>query len=300
MGYINTVVILGGISIIAALGLAILTGYTGLFSIGHSGFMALGGYMAAVMYMEIKMPLLPALIVGGLFAGLCSMIIGYPTFRSQLRGDYFAIATFGFAEAVRLVLNNTYTVIGGAYGYMGLPAKTNLTLVAGAVVVALLLAHSFVRSQYGKNCIAVKEDAVAARMMGVNVLKTQLTALFISAFYAGVAGGLFGFYMAYLSPSMFTLTRSSDLLAAVVFGGMQSLIGPLLAAFVLVAVPEVLRVFTDWRLIVYGVMFVIIMIFRPQGLLGYKELNLDFVGRNIERLLQRLRASRQGKAGTAS
>ncbi|HHX65248.1 MAG TPA: branched-chain amino acid ABC transporter permease [Chloroflexi bacterium] len=298
MGYINTVVILGGINIIAALGLAILTGYTGLFSIGHSGFMALGGYMAAALVMELQVPFIPALIGGGLFAGLCSLLIGYPTFRSQLRGDYFAIATFGFAEAVRLLLNNTYSVIGGSYGYQ-LPPRTNLPLVLGVVVVALLLAHSFVRSQYGKNCIAVKEDAVAARMMGVNVLRTQLTALFISAFYAGVAGGLFGFYMAYLSPSMFTLTRSSDLLAAVVFGGMQSLIGPLLAAFVLVAVPEVLRVFTDWRLIVYGVMFVIIMVFRPQGLLGYKELNLDFIGRFIERLLAWVGRMGRRKAETA-
>jgi branched-chain amino acid transport system permease protein len=292
MGYINTIVILGGINVIAALGMAILTGYTGLFSIGHSGFMALGAYMAAVLVVHLHFPFVIALLLGGLFAGLCSMIIGYPTFRSQLRGDYFSIATFGFAEVVRLLLNNTYAVIGGSYGFQGLPAATNLTVTLIAVAVALLLAHSFVRSQYGKNCLAVKEDAVAARMMGVNVLRTQLTALFISAFYAGVAGALFGFYMAYLSPSMFTLTRSSDLLAAVVFGGMQSLIGPALAAFVLVAVPEVLRFLVDWRLVIYGLLFVVIMIFRPQGLLGYREMNLDFVRRWVGLLVHRLRHER--------
>jgi branched-chain amino acid transport system permease protein len=275
MGYINTILILGGISVIGALGLAILTGYTGLFSIGHSGFMALGGYMAAVLVVELQVPLVLALLVGGLFAGLCSMIIGYPTFRSNLRGDYFAIATYGIAEAIRLLLNNTYTVIKGAYGYTGIPSKTTLPIVLLAVALALYFAHSFVTSQYGRNCIAVKEDAVAAQMMGVNVVRTKMIALFISAFYAGVAGGLFGFFMAYLSPSMFTITRSQDLLAAVVFGGMQSLIGPTLAAFVLVAVPEVLRVFADWRLIIYGLLFVIIMLFRPQGLLGYTEMNFE-------------------------
>src|SRR5512138_1765334 len=108
MGYINTIIILGGINVIATLGLAILTGYTGMFSIGHAGFMALGGYMAAVLYMHLGVPFLLAVLIGGLFSGACSIIIGFPSFRSKLVGDYFAIATFGFSEAIRLVLNNTY------------------------------------------------------------------------------------------------------------------------------------------------------------------------------------------------
>jgi len=288
MGYINTILILGGINVIAALGVAILTGYTGLFSIGHAGFMAVGGYVAAVMYMELHVPFVIALLLGGAVAGLSSFIIGYPAFRGKLRGDYFAIATLGFSEAIRLILNNTYTVIGGAYGYTGIPQLTTLPITLAAVAVALGLAHSFAVSQYGKNCIAVSQDEVAAQMMGVNLLKTKLIALFISAFYAGVAGGLLGFYMAYLTPSFFSITRSSDLLAAVVFGGVQSLIGPLIAGFVLVAVPELLRFFAEWRLIVYGALFVIIMVFRPQGLLGYTEMNFAFVSR----LLQRIRPAR--------
>ena len=296
MGYLTTILILGGISVIGALGLAILTGYTGLFSIGHSGFMALGAYATAVLYMELHVPFVLALILGGAFAAACSMIVGYPTFRSNLRGDYFAIATYGVAEAIRLVLNNTYTLIGGAYGYTGIPALTNLPIVLVATIVALLGAHGFVKSQYGKNCVAVKEDAVAAQMMGVNVVKTKLTALFISAFYAGVAGGLFGFYMAYLVPSMFTMTRSQDLLAAVVFGGMQSLIGPAIAALVLVAVPELLRVFAAWRLVVYGLMFVIIMLFRPQGLMGYKEMNFDFITKPVSRWWQKRNLAKAGGA----
>ncbi len=290
MGYLVAIIILGGIQVIAALGVAILTGYTGLFTIGHAGFMALGGYMCAIMVMELHVPFFFALIIGGLFAGLCSFIIGYPAFRSQLRGDYFAIATLGFSEAIRLLLNNTYTLIGGAFGYMGMPTLTTLPVVLATVVVMLFFAHMFVTSQFGKNCIAVNQDEVAAQMMGVNLLKTKLTALFISAFYCGVAGGLLGFYMAYLSPSFFTTTRSTDLLAAVVFGGMQSLIGPFITAFVLVAIPELLRVFSEWRLIVYGFLFVIIMLFRPQGLLGYVEMNFTFLAIWWNRLFRRKKA----------
>ncbi|MEI8131853.1 MAG: branched-chain amino acid ABC transporter permease [Leptolinea sp.] len=296
MGYINTIVILGGISVIAALGVAILTGYTGQFSIGHSAFMALGGYFAAFVFMRLQVPYGLALILGGFFAGACSLVIGIPTFRSRLTGDYFAIATFGFAEAIRLLLNNTYSV-GGAFGFTGIPQLTDLPIVLIAVALAVFFAHSFVTSQYGKNCIAVKQDAVAAQMMGVNLLKTKLTALFISAFYAGVAGGLFGFYVAYLVPSMFAATRSYDLLAAVVFGGMQSLVGPAIAAFVLVAVPELLRFFTEWRLIIYGMLFVVIMIFKPQGLLGYTEMNFTYTWFVIKKFFRKLAGKREKKNG---
>lgn len=298
MGYINAIIILGGINIIAALGVAILTGYTGLFTIGHAGFMALGGYMCAVLVMEFHVPFALALICGGLFAGLCSFIIGFPAFRSQLRGDYFAIATLGFSEAIRLLLNNTKTLgpakIGGAFGYMGIPGLTTLPIVLVTVILALFFAHMFVTSQYGKNCIAISQDEVAAQMMGVNLLRTKLTALFISAFYAGVAGGLLGFYIAYLSPSFFSTARSSDLLASVVFGGIQSLIGPFITAFVLVAVPEVLRVFAEWRLIIYGLLFVIVMLFRPQGLLGYVEMNLSFARAWWNRYIRRTAGSGSG------
>jgi branched-chain amino acid transport system permease protein len=287
MGYINTIIILGGINIIVALGLAILTGYTGLFSIGHAGFMAVGGYAASVLFLQLHVPFIIAVPLGGLIAGASSLIIGYPAFRGQLRGDYFAIATLGFAEAIRLILNTTYPVVGGAYGLTGIPQLTTLPIVLVAVVLALWFAHSFVTSQYGKNCIAVSQDAVAAQMMGVSLLRTKLTALFVSAFYAGVGGALFAFYMAYLSPSMFTTSKSSDLLATVVFGGMQSLMGPGIAAFVLVAVPEVLRFLTNWRLIIYGLLFVVIMVFRPEGILGYHEMNFAFARALWQRYVRR-------------
>ena len=295
-GYIQNISILAGITLIAALGVAILTGYTGLFTIGHAGFMAVGGYIAAILAKEAHVPLLFALIGGGLFAGFASFIIGYPAFRSRLRGDYFAIATLGFAEAIRLLLNNVRAIgpikLGGAFGYMDIPTLTNLSwswlpqegwapviVVLIFAIITFVMTHMFVTSQYGKNCIAVAQDEVAAQMMGVDLLRTKMMALFISAFFAGVAGGLMAFYYGYLTPGFFLITRSSDLLAAVVFGGMQSIIGPTITAVVLVAVPEILRTFAEYRLILYGLFFVIVMIFRPQGLLGYVEINFDFVRR---------------------
>jgi branched-chain amino acid transport system permease protein len=259
--------------------------------------MALGGYMTAVLYMHLHVPFALALLLGGLFSGVCSLLIGYPTFRSRLTGDYFAIATFGFSEAIRLLLTNTYVVIGGAYGFTGIPMLTNLFNVTIFTVGAVIFAHLFVTSQYGKNCIAVSQDAVAAQMMGVNLLKTKLIALFISAFYGGVAGGLLGFYLAYLTPSLFNVTRSSDLLAAVVFGGMQSLIGPVITAFVLVAVPQLLYSFLEWRLVLYGLLFVVTMIFRPQGLLGYTEMNFTVARAWLRKTFRRIFGTKTIPAG---
>ena len=282
MGYINAIIILGGINIIAALGVAILTGYTGLFTIGHAGFMALGGYTSAILIKYFGVPFPLALIAGGLVAAVLSLIIGYPSFRSRLRGDYFAIATLGFSEAIRLILNNVKEIgpikVGGAFGYSipSTPTSVILAVVLVTVALALFFAHMFVTSQYGKNCIAVSQDETAAEMMGVSPLKTKLIALFISAFYAGIAGGLFGMFFAYQSPSFYTITQSSNLLAAVVFGGIQSLIGPFITAFVLIAAPQALLFLEEWRLIAYGFLFVLVMVFRPQGLLGYVEMNFNW------------------------
>ena len=281
MGYINTILILGGINVIAALGVSILTGYTGLFTIGHAGFMALGGYLSAILIKEYNVHFALALLLGGIFAGLASLIIGYPSFRSRLRGDYFAIATLGFSEAIRLLLNNVKQIgsinVGGSFGYSIPSGIATVPVVLIVVVLALFFAHMFVSSQYGKNCIAIAQDEVAAEMMGVNLLRTKLIALFISAVYAGVAGGLMGLFFAYQSPSFYSITQSSNLLAAVVFCGIQSLIGPLITAFVLVAAPQLLLVLEEWRLIAYGFLFVLIMVFRPQGLLGYVEMNFKFL-----------------------
>jgi branched-chain amino acid transport system permease protein len=224
-----------------------------------------------------------------MFSGIISLGIGYPAFRSRLRGDYFAIATLGFAEALRLLLNNIHIIgkirLGGAYGYMDLPLLKDMTFLPDwAVVVlvcliALWVTHMFVTSQYGMNCIAIRQDEAAAQMMGVDLLRTKLLALFVSAFLAAIGGALLAFYFGYINPSFFGIQRSSDLLAAVVFGGIQSLIGPTITAILIVAVPQLLLTFAIYRFIVYGLLFVVVMVFRPEGLFGYVQMNSRWITR---------------------
>jgi branched-chain amino acid transport system permease protein len=289
MGYLQAITILSGCNLLAVMGMAVLTGYTGLFSIGHAGFMALGAYMGGILAKELGWHLVPCLLGAGMFSGIISLGIGYPAFRSRLRGDYFAIATLGFAEALRLLLNNIHSIgkirLGGAYGYMDLPLLKDMTFLPDwAVVVlvcliALWVTHMFVTSQYGMNCIAIRQDEAAAQMMGVDLLRTKLLALFVSAFLAAIGGALLAFYFGYINPSFFGIQRSSDLLAAVVFGGIQSLIGPTITAILIVAVPQLLLTFAIYRFIVYGLLFVVVMVFRPEGLFGYVQMNSRWITR---------------------
>jgi branched-chain amino acid transport system permease protein len=289
MGYLQAITILSGCNLLAVMGMAVLTGYTGLFSIGHAGFMALGAYMGGILAKELGWHLVPCLLGEGMFSGIISLGIGYPAFRSRLRGDYFAIATLGFAEALRLLLNNIHSIgkirLGGAYGYMDLPLLKDMTFLPDwAVVVlvcliALWVTHMFVTSQYGMNCIAIRQDEAAAQMMGVDLLRTKLLALFVSAFLAAIGGALLAFYFGYINPSFFGIQRSSDLLAAVVFGGIQSLIGPTITAILIVAVPQLLLTFAIYRFIVYGLLFVVVMVFRPEGLFGYVQMNSRWITR---------------------
>jgi branched-chain amino acid transport system permease protein len=293
MGYLQAITILSACNLLAVLGLAVLTGYTGLFSIGHAGFMALGAYMGGILAKEMHWGLVPCLIGAGMFSGIISLGIGYPAFRSRLRGDYFAIATLGFAEALRLALNNIHNIgkinLGGAYGYMDLPLLKDMSFLPDWAVcvvvclVALYLTHMFVTSQYGMNCIAIRQDEAAAEMMGVDLLRTKLLALFVSAFLAAMGGALMAFYFGYINPSFFGIQRSSDLLASVVFGGIQSLIGPTITAVLIVAVPQLLLTFALYRFIAYGLLFVVVMVFRPQGLFGYKQMNSEWITRLFRR-----------------
>jgi branched-chain amino acid transport system permease protein len=297
MRYLNSILILGGINVLGVLGMAILTGYTGLFSIGHAAFMAIGAYTAAVAVVTLHIPFGIAILLGGVVAGASSLIIAYPTLRSKLKGDYFAIATLGFGEAVRLILNNTYAVIDGAKGMAGIPLLTTSWLVIAVDIIGIVLARNFVISQWGKNCVAIREQEVAAEMMGINVMKTKLWAVVISAFYTGISGALFGFYMTYLAPSMFSSTVSSDLLAGVVFGGMHSITGPVIAALALRALPEFLRIVSKWRLVIYGALFVIVMIFRPQGLMGYKDISFESLRALRARLTKRRTSGPMAEGG---
>ncbi|SMC79264.1 branched-chain amino acid ABC transporter permease [Sporomusa malonica] len=276
--YISGVITFSLIYVIATVGLAIFTGFTGLFSLGHAAFFAVGAYTASILTYFYDVNYYLALVAGTAMAAVVGVIIGYPTLRAKLRSDYFAIATLGFGEAIRVLLENL-EITQGARGLPGIANETTLTVVVVATILVIWVARNFVYSRYGRAAIAVREDFVAAEMMGINLFQVRMLSLVFSAMTSGLAGGLFAHYVTFIQPGMFTAYLSTQLTASVVAGGMGSITGPVIAAVLFVAIPEALRVASMWRLVAYGFLLVAIMVFRPQGLFGYKEISLNSIRR---------------------
>lgn len=280
--YILSILVFVCVHAIAVSGLALLTGYTGIFSIGHAGFMAVGAYTSVILYQNVGVPFILSIICGGISAVLFSVVLGYPAMRKKLEGDAFGIVMLGFVTVVRVSISNL-PALGGAIGISGIPRLSTVWLVILVTAFMIYCMRNFIHSDYGKNCMAVQQQEAAAEMVGVNLVVTKLQALMISAFYGGVAGGLFVFYSTFVSPMSFAEAKSNDLLAAVVLGGMCSLSGPVTAAGILVILPEVLRFLETWRLVFYGLAFILIMLFRPDGLFGYREISFRWVVRLYEK-----------------
>ena len=276
MAYYSSVIVTICTNMLCVIGLALLTGFTGMFSLGHAGFMCVGAYTAVLLNKYLSIPYLLALIAGGCMAMIVSIIVGYPTLRNRLRGDYFAICMMGSGTIVRLILNNTKngSIFNGALGLTSIPQLTALWSALLISIVMVYFMWNFVHSQYGKNCLAIQQQEVAAEMMGVNIVKTKLLSLMISAFYTGVGGGMLAFWLRYINPSTFSDTKSNDFLATLVTGGTNSITGPLLASIFVTSCLEFLRALVNWRLVLYGALYVLIMRFRPEGFLGYKEFSL--------------------------
>ena len=274
MAYAQAIFTNSAIYIIAAMGLAIFTGYTGLFSLGHAAFMAVGAYTAAILTYFYHWPLLPALLVGMIVSVLVSVVVGYPTLRAKLRSDYFAIATLGFGEALKVVLENL-DLTQGARGLPGIQKLADPVNTAVWMVLTIWLCRNFLRSTYGRKIIAIGQDPVAAEMIGIRLLPNQMLSLAISAACAGLSGGLLAHYITFIQPAIFSMDLSSLLTAGVVCGGMGSLTGPFVATALFVVVPELFRGLALWRLVLYGVLLVVIMNLRPKGLFGHEELSLS-------------------------
>lgn len=274
MGYLQGILILISINIVAVCGVIILTGYTGLFSLGHAGFVSIGAYFSAVLCKDFGVPFILAMVLGGLVAALSSVIVGYPTLRGKLKGDYFAIAMMGFAEAIRLLFSNIYPYFNGALGLSGIPKKITLGNALLFAAVVIFFTYQYVHSQHGRLALSIREQEVAAELIGVNVTKEKMKSLMISAFLCGVSGGMTAFYYTYMTPNTFSAEVSNNMLSAVVFGGIGSISGPVIASAILTAIPEVLRAVARWRLVIYGLLMVVVMLFRPEGLLGNRELSL--------------------------
>jgi branched-chain amino acid transport system permease protein len=262
------------INIILAVSLNLITGFTGQFSLGHAGFMSIGAYSCALITMRI--PTIWGFLLGILaaivLAGIVGLIVGLPTLR--LRGDYLAIATLGFAEIIRIIFVNL-EITKGAAGLSGIPQFVNWPWMFFFTAGTVLLIANFIKSTHGRACISIREDEIASETMGVATTRYKVTAFIVGSCFAGMAGALYASYFYVVKPELFGFMKSIDILIIVVFGGLGSLSGSLLAAVVLAVISTLLQSFAEIRMILYALMLIIIMIFRPQGLMGSKELTMD-------------------------
>lgn len=267
--YYYGIFVIMGINIILVLSLNLVTGFTGQLHLGHAGFMAIGAYTAGILATTVKLSFFPSMLAAGGAAAIFGVIVGLPTLR--LRGDYLAIATLGFGEIVRITLLNL-DITGGPFGLRGIPRVTNLPVVIIAVVVTYVVLLSLVRSRVGRALVAIREDEVAAAAMGIETTRMKVTAFTVAAFFAGIAGALFAYWFRYLNPSSFGFMVSIELLAMVVLGGLGNLLGSVLGAGIITYLPEMLRTsapaIAEHRMVFYGALLVLVMILRPNGLLG--------------------------------
>lgn len=302
-----------GIYIILSLSMILINGFLGLFSLGHAGFMAIGAYTVALLTMtptekvlnyylspivpwlaNTQWPFLPALLLGGFLAAIAGLLIGAPVLR--LRDDYLAIATLGFAEIIRIVFTNLQSVTNGALGLKGLPKMeigipfTGLSLNMSAciwlaAIATIIFMIRLVNGSYGKAFTAIREDEIAAEAMGINVFKHKLLAFVIASFFAGIGGGLLGNIMGTVDPLMFRFLLTYNIVLIVVFGGIGSLTGGVLAAIAITAAMEILR-FLDssfslgpihvsgipgLRMVVFSLLLMFVIIFKPRGIMGVRE-----------------------------
>ncbi len=260
--------IFAGLNIILAASLNLINGYTGQFSLGHAGFMAIGAYVGVILTTNFHLPFAVALIAGAAAAGLLGALIGLPTLR--LRGDYLAIATLGLGEIVRIVIINV-PYVGGAAGFKGTPHLTNFTWVFFLMLATLFIIKNFVNSRHGRACLAIRENEIAAEAMGINTTRYKVLAFTIGAAFAGLAGVLFGHNMYILSPASFTFMQSFNILIMVVMGGLGSMTGSIAGALVVTFLSAALASFPNARMIVYALALILLMFYRPQGLFGYVE-----------------------------
>ena len=264
--------VLIGINIILATSLNMINGYTGQFSIGHAGFLAVGAYVGAIMTVKLGFNMAVALIAGTAAAGLLGFLVGLPTLR--LNGDYLAIATLGLGEIIRIcILNIDY--VGGAAGLMGIPRLTSFPLVFWIMVAILFFIKNFKNSAHGRACLAIRENEIAADTMGIDTTKYKVMAFTLGAAFAGTAGVLFSHYFFIAHPASFTFMRSFDILTMVVLGGLGSMTGSVTGAIVLTFISAALADFPQWRMIIYSLTMIILMLYRPQGLFGSKELSMQ-------------------------
>ena len=274
MNYFLQVLTVIMINSILAVSLNLVTGYTGQLSLGHATFMGIGAYAATLLTLQLGFPFLASIILGAIVAAIFGFVIGVPTLR--LKGDYLAIATLGFGEITKNILLNL-EITGGPMGLRGIPKVTNIYIATTALILVIFSLNRIMNSRVGKSFIAIREDELAAEAMGINTAKFKIPAFTIGAFYAGIAGGLYAFLFRYINPKDFNFMNSIEILCMVVLGGMGNTYGAILGAFIITVLPELLRVVSpviaQYRMVLYGLLLVIMMIVKPQGIISGSSLS---------------------------
>jgi branched-chain amino acid transport system permease protein len=275
--YVQLILIYVGINIILTVSLNLINGYMGEFSIGHAGFMAIGAYVASILTVNIFPSsaitfLFPvAILAGGLGAALIGLVVAIPSFKT--RGDYLAIVTLAFCMIVKSVLENI-DAVGGSRGLLGMEKLTNLPWVFFWTVLSLWVIRNLVYSKFGRGVLSIREDEIASDLMGVNTRQVKVIAFVISSFFAGIAGGLFAHTLQYINPRMFDIIKSTDILIMVYLGGIASIAGSIVGAVIYTILLEILRPLGIWRMVFMPLMLVLLMIYRPRGIMGMREARL--------------------------
>lgn len=326
--YIRRTLNICAIYTIVALGMNLVNGFTGQFSLGQAGFMAIGAYTVAIFtvpvearstifYLEpmapflanIELPFIGALILGGLLSAGIAFLIGAPCLR--LRGDYLAIATLGFSEIIRIVFTNTQSITNGALGIKSIPTITSLWWSFGIAIIIIIATFLLINSSYGRAFKSIREDEIAAEAMGVGLFKTKLTSFMIGAFFTGIGGGLFAALLGTVDPKQFYFTLTYNFLLIIVLGGMGSISGTIIASFIVTGGLEWLRFLDEpmafgldlpifrpgLRMVVFSILLMVVVLFYRKGLMGTNELTWDFMGqklRSIKNKLTKKKPSAQG------
>ena len=314
--YIVRITRLCAINIVLALSMNLVQGFTGIFSLGHAGFMAVGAYTVALLtipvakketlfmleplivpFNTLTLPFGVALLIGGLLAAGLAFLIGLPCLR--LRGDYLAIATLGFSEIIRIVITNAQALTNGAQGLKSIPKTADIWWCYGIALLVIVFIALLISSSYGRAFKAIREDEIAAESMGISLLGHKMLAFMISAFLAGVGGGLYASYIGTIGPDVFQISRTYDILMIVVMGGMGSISGSVVAAFLVTIGQEWLRVLdgplpflpfwpengvSGMRMVVFSILLLIVILFFRNGLFGHREITWSAIGRRLSAL----------------
>lgn len=289
------------INITLAVSLNLVSGILGQLVLGHAGFMLVGAYTTALftihctsLPLSISFPI--GLLLSGLFAAACGVLIGIPALR--LKGDYLAIITLGFGEIIRVIANNL-KITNGAMGLGGIPTLSNRnapanTFIYAFVIAALVIAlmFTFGRSRHGRAVISIREDEIAAESMGINTTYYKLFAFVLASFIAGIAGGVYANYIQLIDPSKFDFNKSVEILIMVVLGGMGSITGSVISATVLTLLTELLRKFSSYRMLMYAIVLIMVMLFKPSGLLGRYEISIPKL---FDKLMGWIKNGKSGK-----